>query len=591
MTNKFLFLLPLGVIYLGINVGIAVAQSQPERSLFISYPPDNHQTTARQIFIIGSAPPGSPVVINNQTIDRSSAGYFAAVFPLQMGENQFNLRYGNQTLERTIIRGSNVPVLPNTFGFAVDSLYPNRNISRLPQEPICFKAIAPGSSIVNVQIANQTIPLTPQDKTVQLPENNAVLNNANQPIIAPVTQYEGCARFTTLGNLGSPIFELQGNGQRVEETAKGSVTILDPNQVQVVAITAKPGVARTGPTTDHSRLTPLPAGTQASVTGTEGDWLRLDYGAWINSKETQTLTSKTPPRSLIRSINYRALKDATEIVFPLQVPVPISVKQEAGKFSLTLHNVTAQTDTIRLDNDPIIERMDWQPLPSNQIKYNFYFKSKQQWGYDLRYEDTSLVLSLRHPPQLTGGRNSLKGANILLDAGHGGKEPGAIGPNGYPEKAINLLITQKLAALLRERGATVYLTRDTDKDVSLQERVDQINAIKPAIALSISIHYNSLPDGGDPIKTKGLSAFWFQPQSQQLATFLQTYLVKKLDRSSYGVYWDNLALARPHTAPAVLLELGFMINPQEFEWITNPQEQDKLANALAAGITEWFHAQ
>ena len=70
--------------------------------------------------------------------------------------------------------------------------------------------------------------------------------------------------------------------------------------------------------------------------------------------------------------------------------------------------------------------------------------------------------------------------------------------------------------------------------------------------------------------------------------FLHNYLVKKLNRSDYGVYWNNLALTRPTSAPSVLLELGFIINPDEFEWIVNPQEQEKLAIAIAQGITQWF---
>jgi N-acetylmuramoyl-L-alanine amidase len=74
-----------------------------------------------------------------------------------------------------------------------------------------------------------------------------------------------------------------------------------------------------------------------------------------------------------------------------------------------------------------------------------------------------------------------------------------------------------------------------------------------------------------------------------LAVFLHHYLVKTLDRPSYGVFWNNLALTRPTVAPAVLLELGFMINPTEFEWITNPQAQEQLADVLAEGITQWFY--
>jgi N-acetylmuramoyl-L-alanine amidase len=57
------------------------------------------------------------------------------------------------------------------------------------------------------------------------------------------------------------------------------------------------------------------------------------------------------------------------------------------------------------------------------------------------------------------------------------------------------------------------------------------------------------------------------------------------------VFWNNLALTRPHVAPSVLLELGFMINPTEFEWITDPQAQAQLAETLAAGVAEWVQRQ
>ncbi|NEO49830.1 MAG: N-acetylmuramoyl-L-alanine amidase, partial [Moorea sp. SIO4A3] len=103
-----------------------------------------------------------------------------------------------------------------------------------------------------------------------------------------------------------------------------------------------------------------------------------------------------------------------------------------------------------------------------------------------------------------------------------------------------------------------------------------------------SIHYNALPDYGDAINTAGIGMFWYHTQAHDLSVFLHNYLVQKLRRPSYGVFWNNLALTRPHKAPSVLLELGFMINPVEFEWISNPREQRQLANAIADGITEWL---
>ena len=275
------------------------------------------------------------------------------------------------------------------------------------------------------------------------------------------------------------------------------------------------------------------------------------------------------------------------LIFPLEIPVPITVQQDLNKISLILHNTTAKTDTISVPVETIIKNFTWQQLNTKQIKYTFELKTNYQWGYDLKYEGTNLIFSLRYPPKISSSVNQpLQGIDILLDPGHGGKELGARGPNGYPEKSVNLIVSKLLKQELIKRGATVYMTRETDKDVSLKERVKMINELKPT--LSLSIHYNALPDGGDALNTRGIGMFWYHPQAQNLSVFLHNYLTKKLNRPSYGVFWNNLALTRPHSTPSILLELGFMINPDEFEWIINPQEQAKLAKTLADGITEWF---
>ena len=273
--------------------------------------------------------------------------------------------------------------------------------------------------------------------------------------------------------------------------------------------------------------------------------------------------------------------------------------QKEDSITLTLHNTVAQTDTIRLDPDPIIKRLDWQQISPTQIEYTFELRDRQQWGYDLRYAGSNLVFSLRHPPQAWSLANEnleteakferdrpLKDVEILLDPGHGGKEKGSKGATGYPEKKINLLIAKLVKQELKDLGATVYLTREEDKDVTLQERMAMINKIKPDLA--ISIHYNALPDSGDAENTQGISTFWYNTQAHAPAMFLHNYLIEELDRPDAGTFWNNLALTRPHTAPAILLELGFMINPDEFEWITDEREQEKLAKTLAEGIKEWF---
>jgi N-acetylmuramoyl-L-alanine amidase len=180
----------------------------------------------------------------------------------------------------------------------------------------------------------------------------------------------------------------------------------------------------------------------------------------------------------------------------------------------------------------------------------------------------------------------LSGIKILINPGHGGEETGAVGPTGYFAKDANLKVSQLLAAELQKHGAIVVMTRNEDRDLSLSDRQAMIHQEQPTLA--ITIHYTFAADDQDAEKTKGIRAFWYHPQSQSLAVFIHNYLTGKLGRSSGGVFWNNLALTRPEVALSVVLELGFFSNPEEFEWITNPKEQEKLAISLAEGIREWF---
>ncbi len=584
MNKIFKFTLTSSLILassiLGENITV---NAQTRQNLNLSYPPQNHQTTADQIFFIGSASPTGEVLINNQKIPRSNTGNFAPSFPLQLGENNFTISHENESINITITRLNNQLEIPQGVTFANNSLTPAVDISRLPNELICFSAVAPPKGEVYVNLANQNILLFPQGENIQLPENSAVLTGDNRPISSNIETYQGCTTFANIGELGYPLFNLNLNGEKYQQQGTGKINILSP-YAQVIEVITENAITRTGSNSNYSRLTPLPKGTRASVTGSEGDWLRLDYGAWIKASDTRIIPNAIPPQTVIRSIISEEKEGQTDIIFPLQTAVPININQGSNTFTLTLYNTTAQTDTIYLDNDPLIERLDWQQITPNSVQYTFHLKTDQQWGYNVSYDNTSLVLSLRHSPQING--QSLSNITVLLDPGHGGSESGAVSPTNYPEKDANLVISKLLKTELIKRGINVIMTREIDQTLALNERINIINQTQPTI--SLSLHYNALPDQGDAINTRGISAFWYHPQAHSLAVFLEDYLVENLNRNSYGVYWNNLALTRPNITPSVLLELGFIINPEEFEWISNPNEQQKLASILADGIVQWF---
>ena len=196
--------------------------SQAQDSLSVVYPPENHETTAEQIFLIGTASPEGEVLVNGETIKRSPAGHFAPSFPLELGENTFELRHNDEELEITITRVSDEPTVPTEVTFAENSLTPGVEIIRLPGETICFNAVAPPDASVSVSLPGMTIPLLPQTASVTLPPNSGVLIGDNAPSNSAATgQYRGCSQFERVGNLGKPSFEVSLNGESLTQQGEG----------------------------------------------------------------------------------------------------------------------------------------------------------------------------------------------------------------------------------------------------------------------------------------------------------------------------------------------------------------------------------
>jgi N-acetylmuramoyl-L-alanine amidase len=113
-----------------------------------------------------------------------------------------------------------------------------------------------------------------------------------------------------------------------------------------------------------------------------------------------------------------------------------------------------------------------------------------------------------------------------------------------------------------------------------------IREIEPNLA--ISLHYNQVPSKEYALGSKGVEAYWYHPQSREFAKFMHNYIVKNIDRPSKGVFWKNLALARPTVAPSILLEFGFMSHPEDLEWIVSGYEQQRLAETVANGVVDWL---
>lgn len=188
----------------------------------------------------------------------------------------------------------------------------------------------------------------------------------------------------------------------------------------------------------------------------------------------------------------------------------------------------------------------------------------------------------------------LLGKTIYIDPGHGGRDSGAIYKNIY-EKDINLSISKKLAKELTSYGATVYMTREEDIDLStgeknkkrsdLANRAYKINKIKPD--MYVSIHQNYIPSS----KWKGLQIFYdsINPQNKNIAEFLTQALQKKLPNVREVKNNNSYYMYSRIQFKGVLIETGFLSNYEDRNKLIDNNYQELLAKYITLAIIDYFN--
>jgi len=189
---------------------------------------------------------------------------------------------------------------------------------------------------------------------------------------------------------------------------------------------------------------------------------------------------------------------------------------------------------------------------------------------------------------------------VVVDAGHGGDDPGKIGINGAPEKDINLQIAQKLKKYLEAEDVEVVLTRETEdglydahasnkKVQDMKRRIEIIEKTDPV--LTVSIHQNSYPEE----YVKGAQVFYYgqSQEGKELAEVIQKSLVAELDKENHRTAKANESyyLLKKTKTPTVIVECGFLSNRQEADLLSDAEYQQKVAVAISKGIENYLNEE
>lgn len=319
-----------------------------------------------------------------------------------------------------------------------------------------------------------------------------------------------------------------------------------------------------------NRMSHLPKGMQVPVNGEKGDFYRVylnsKLSGWLAKSGVEQRQAENNEFLPIKIIDFNIKEDNEFCIYEVNLDdgqTPFIVKEENGGLSVQLFNILAQDD----------------------CTFSFNVPMQKLLGYDAYYEKNKFILKVRKFPKINPER-PLKNIIIAVDAGHGGSEFGAIGALGDKEKDINLAIAKELKSELGNRGAKVIMTREDDIDLSLADRV-KITKEKNAVLL-LSIHANALPDEADPNKNRGTSVYYYHNQAKSLAQSILNSMTTQLCTQNDKVRQGSLALVRPTFCVSVLIEVAYIINPDDYALLLDKNFRANCAKAIADGIEKYM---
>ena len=310
-----------------------------------------------------------------------------------------------------------------------------------------------------------------------------------------------------------------------------------------------------------NRMSHLFKGTALLINGSKGDFYRVflskDDTAWIAKQDVEDVKTSKPAEFI--NMNGKRYKNAAVQMIAFDKNLPYTVEEREKEIVFKVYN----------------------PELSENSVYTLNIPKPKKYTYRVTLEDGLYTFKVSSLPE------DIREYTVVIDAGHGGSEKGAVGCLGDEEKDINLKIALELEECLNANGIHTIMTRECDGNISLGERV---NIAKDNNAdMFISIHLNSIGDIPMNIyKHRGTSIYYFNPNSKELAKALEKNVSKTAGTRRDGVRTAGFYVLTPPEYTSVLVEAAYMTNPMDSVLYRSEDFASNVAKGITAGILEYL---
>lgn len=610
------------------STGAKLSLSSPSKTTFTTY--------ESSIAVVGSCDPGFPLTLNGESISCNEKGFFSFQHSLSPGKNKLTLENKGQTITLTVTYRQ----------LLLKDVAPSKAMSVDGSSHIAVSAIARRGSRVTATLRSTTIELTPSSGNVDEKNSDYITYTGilTMPAATDLAQNMGNLTFAATYNGSSetktggritvarqqvPTEELQLGNFIFDESLPlgrwGYVAEIRTDQAETFDSALLD---------DRSRSTNsyLPKGTIDYCSDIESVYTQnssvmkyrtLDYGKrvysytenssgikgdYLNLYYCQLPTQNSlSVADVVRSDRHTTLTLNTQWKAPFEVTLtPQSYKDPYPSSGAPDYSVDSTTYTtlnihfaysvsgqgaIDMTNDPVFRSAEWVKESDGTYTLRLTLrKTGAFYGWGCNYnKDGQLVFDFLHPYSIQSASNaygaSLSGSVIVLDAGHGGNNPGATAAFGgvqYCEDEMNFALVCRIQDELESLGATVILTRDTDTDLSLYDRTVIIRRAKPD--LMISVHRNSSVSAS----VNGFESYYYQPYSMAFCKEVNQQAASLFQQDRGIHYVTPMYVTRISECPAILIECGYMSNGSDMSSMIQESFDQTLAQKITQGVVNYL---
>lgn len=275
-----------------------------------------------------------------------------------------------------------------------------------------------------------------------------------------------------------------------------------------------------------------------------------------------------------------SLYDYVSVAIDEQLPYQSQQLLDPAAIVVDVFGATNNTNWVtQLSSAKEVKNVSHEQIEDDVFRIKIQLNHQNHWGYSIYYENKRLVIRIkRQPAQL-----DISKLKIAIDAGHGGSNNGASGvTTKISEKAYTLKIAKELQAALINEGAYVYMTRESDISLGMNERWMMIKQQEPDILLSI--HLNS--SAKDSIQ--GVSTYYRYPGFRPMTQFILNRMLETGLKEFGNIGSFNFALSGPTDYPNCLVEVAFLSNKEDEQLILDPAFHKEVAQKIVTGIKDWL---